>query len=181
MANDNDEPPGTETPPWLQPVEESVEENTDNGSGLAPRVLMAGIAVSVLILFGGLVWFLYDQGDAGGPPVLVRAPDGPAKIEPEDRGGMNVPHRDKLVFNRVSGDRTNVDEALRPAAEEPLARPEVPTLDVKMDADAAENAVVGAVSVPVPEAMSESGPEPISGGTTPVGTDSDAVPSLVTV
>ncbi len=169
MANDNDEPPGTETPPWLQPVEEPVEDTID-GLGLASRVLKAGIAVSVLILFGGLVWFLYDQGDTGGPPVLVRAPDGPVKIEPDDRGGMDVPHRDKLVFNRVSGDRTTADEALRPAAEEPLARPEVPSLDVELDAEITGDAVVGAIPATQAPAPDSTDNKPL-----PTGAPSDVV------
>lgn len=150
MANDNDEPPGNETPPWLQPIEETATEDEDTGS-FAPRALMAGIAVSVLVLFGALVWFLYDQADAGGAPVLVRAPEGPVKVEPADRGGMDVPHRDKLVFNRVSGDRAAGDETLRPAAEEPLERPEVPALDSNMDLAGAAEPVVGGVTEAVPQ------------------------------
>ncbi|GEQ98780.1 hypothetical protein JCM17844_24170 [Iodidimonas gelatinilytica] len=103
---------------------------------LFPRVLIAGISVAVVVLFAALIWMIYSQGEGGGEPILVEAPEGPTKIEPEDRGGMDVPHKDKLVFNRVSGERSDADEQLRPIAETPLERPDVPSLEARIEESA---------------------------------------------
>lgn len=146
MANDNDAPVEDDDQPiWLQPVE--APEETGKDRHLASRILIAGVASLVLLLFVALIWFLYSRGEDAGEPVHVRAPDTPVKVEPADRGGLEVPHQDKLVFNRVSGEPSPSTETLRESAEQPLARPEVPEISASLP-EAGEVAGAGPDAAP---------------------------------
>ena len=85
------------------------------------------IAWVTLSAFAGALWFAYEQGvrkglETGFP--VVRADDGPVKIRPDDPGGLEVPHQDKRIYERMAGDEAPVeDEArLRPEPERPVAR-----------------------------------------------------------
>src|SRR3546814_1595052 len=56
---------------------------------------------------------------------MIKAEDAPIKHRPEEPGGMDVPHQDKLVFNRLApGQVENQVERLLPPPEEPVAKPE---------------------------------------------------------
>lgn len=93
--------------------------------GTAPLVV-AILAVSAL---GGLVYYAYDQGIREGTEVAapLLAPEGPAKVKPEDPGGLAVPHRDKTVYDVVQGGASDTSqekvETLLPPPEEPMAPP----------------------------------------------------------
>lgn len=89
-----------------------------------------------LIVVGGLSawWFLGDRiEEAGSGDVpLIKADDGPAKVKPETPGGMDVPNKDKLVYNRMGpGDIQPKVERLLPPPEEPMEKP-VATEEVTM-------------------------------------------------
>lgn len=116
---------------WFRPVPDAPRPQAVRGGRAVPavRALIALLAVGGLALFGGLIWVLYARGEAAGVPVLVRAPDGPVKVRPADRGGMEVPYRDKLVFNRITGESAHEPVRLRPSADAPVLRPEVPRLE----------------------------------------------------
>jgi len=94
------------------------------------RVLATALALLVMGLFGGGLWFAYVQGarhtgggDAasGGVP-LIRADERPTKIKPEKPGGMEIPDRDKLIYNPI---RPTVEHLL-PPPEKPMPRPAPP-------------------------------------------------------
>lgn len=82
-------------------------------------------AVSVFIVFSGLIVYAYNKGkEAGGgdTPPIIKAGPAPYKLRPVRPGGMQVPNRDKEVYSRIEGapDRPVV-ERLLPPAETPLA------------------------------------------------------------
>lgn len=61
-----------------------------------------GIAAAVLLGFAGLLVFATLGGpsvDENVNPPLISAPDGSIKERPENPGGMDVPNRDKAVFD----------------------------------------------------------------------------------
>ena len=127
-ANENDRPREPEAtqgdgeqqvPVWLEAV---ADERAPGGS---PRRWLVAAGIGVVVLFAGLLWFVYDRtGERDDqPPVLVQAPEGPVKTEPEDRGGIDVPDQDKLVFERMAGEEAPADEALAAAPEEPIVPP----------------------------------------------------------
>jgi hypothetical protein len=88
------------------------------------------IALVVIGLFAGGLWFAYLQGarhasggSNGGEDVpLIRADARPTKIKPEIPGGMEVPDRDKLIYTQ----KRAAVEHLLPAPEKPMPRPSAP-------------------------------------------------------
>jgi cell division septation protein DedD/cbb3-type cytochrome oxidase subunit 3 len=94
------------------------------------RVLATVLALLIMGLFSGGLWFAYVQGkrhagdDAGSGGVpLIRADERPTKVKPERPGGMEIPDRDKLIYNPTHP----VVEHLLPPPEKPMARPAPPT------------------------------------------------------
>ena len=90
-----------------------------------------GFAVVGIVAFAGAVIVTYGGGGStvteGGVPLLT-ADATPTKLRPEQPGGMEVLHQDKLVYERLNerggGNRPTV-ERLLPPPEEPLPRPVV--------------------------------------------------------
>lgn len=161
MANNDDKP-------WL---EEVPAEDGDKGfvDQYRPQVIGAGIVV--LVAFLGLIVYVYQGGDediAPEPPVIA-APDGPVREKPEDPGGIEIPDRDKLVYNRVSGEEGEEAVNLEPGPELPgdipEAAPEVAPEETAEAAppESAEETLAEAVEETVPEA--QSAPEPVKAPT----------------
>ncbi|WP_417789086.1 SPOR domain-containing protein [Terasakiella pusilla] len=97
--------------------------SSDEGSGSKAVKLI--LAVSVIAALGGAAWYF-----VGGTPMdqdqvpIVRAEPSPMKEKPQDPGGMDVPNRDKTVYDRVSGENTEPKlERLLPRPEKPLDKP----------------------------------------------------------
>ncbi len=95
---------------------------------------LTGVVAGVtLVGFATATWYAYTVGmrtGSEGAAPLVRADGKPEKIRPADPGGMEVPHQDKSVFDRVkSEENKNKNEAARnieqllPPPEEPVQRP----------------------------------------------------------
>ena len=179
--------------PWLQTSGEEEEEELEEEHFLQGRALIIVGAGVVFVIFAALIWFLYAQGDDAPRDedvALIEAPEGPAKVEPEDRGGMEVPDQDKLVFDRVSGEETEVEENLLEGPEETMAVPESApeSLDQLVDAlvqeDAAvdagaEDEAVAAPPVETPAVATEPAPAPVATPTAaPVTADGTHVVQL---
>lgn len=112
-------PPPGPPPGWAPPAPRRAV-----GRRWGVPALVAWVTLSA---FAGALWFAYEQGvrkgmETGFP--VVRADGGPVKIRPDDPGGLEVPHQDKRIYERMAGDETPVeDEArLRPETEQPVAR-----------------------------------------------------------
>lgn len=108
------------------------------------RLLPVAVAIAVVLGFGGILWYVYSQGVRTGSeetaPVIQS--EGPAKIKPEDPGGLVVPHQDKEVYGVIDGSAENTDEKLEvllPPPEDPMQPP------VQQ-----ENVVVDSVAPPEP-------------------------------
>ncbi|QJE72837.1 SPOR domain-containing protein [Aerophototrophica crusticola] len=87
-------------------------------------ILLLGVGA-----FGGIIYYAYSQGMRAGTesvaPIL-RADPTPTKVKPEQPGGLDVPHQDKLVYDRLtSGGNPGQPEVERllPPPETPLERP----------------------------------------------------------
>ncbi len=99
---------------------------------LAKIFAVSAITIGVVAL-AGVVWFAYQQGIRSGAedaaPVIT-AREEPIKREPTERGGLNVPHQDKLVFGRLApGQIEEPVERLLPPPEEPAERPRAPVVE----------------------------------------------------
>jgi len=108
---------------------------------VSPRIKRAGsvlktVAFVVLAIGGGAAgWAFYGDrivslmGDADADVPIVRAELGPVKVRPASPGGMQVPDRDKLVYNRIQGSGNEGGaapsvERLLPPPETPMPKPE---------------------------------------------------------
>lgn len=114
------------------------------------RYLPITLALLVLLLFCGLLWYSYTWSVGEVPtaslPVIDPEP-GAEKVRPESPGGLEVPYQDKLVLNQIT---PNPGE---PQVERLLPPPEVPqALAVEPIAPAAD--------APAPAAPASSAPAP---------------------
>ncbi|HEX3412137.1 MAG TPA: SPOR domain-containing protein [Stellaceae bacterium] len=116
--------------------------DSDGGAELYPdprereaRPRFRGLVVSLVALvvigvFAGSLWFAYQQGlRHGGSSTgvadipMIRADERPTKVKPENPGGMEVPDRDKLIYTQK---RATVEHLL-PPPEKPMPRPTAPS------------------------------------------------------
>lgn len=99
----------------------------DDDGGTARGWIMLLVVLAVIAGLAGVVYFAYQQGREEGirtAPPIVRADDGPEKVAPQDPGGMEIPHQDKQIFERITGDGDTGGEGverLLPPPEEPVA------------------------------------------------------------
>ncbi|MBL1234765.1 MAG: SPOR domain-containing protein [Rhodobiaceae bacterium] len=103
---------------------------TDEGPRRRGPLLFLG-AIVVIAAFAGVVFLAYQQGmkqgAKSGPP-LIQADRTPFKMAPEDPGGQKFPHRDKRIYDKISGAEAldNGIERLLPRSEEPIDIARVP-------------------------------------------------------
>lgn len=106
------------------------DERPKVARGVLLRWGAPGVALVVVVAFGATVWSAYRSNDPTAPdfePPLVRADSRPAKSRPEDPGGWQAPHQDKLVFETLlPGPPAPGAERLLPGPEQPLPKPAAP-------------------------------------------------------
>lgn len=95
---------------------------------LGGRRRMAGVLTGVVsvAVIAGYIWAGRERAEpqAGAEPPLIQADDAPVRVPPESPGGLEIPHRDKLVLQRVPGAEEDPRrERLLPPPEEPLPPP----------------------------------------------------------
>lgn len=86
-------------------------------------IVAAVVAVGAIVAVG--LHFVGGRKGAGDGVPVIKAEDRPFKMRPDDRGGMQVPNQDKLVYERMeSGAETDGRvERLLPPPESPKAPP----------------------------------------------------------
>jgi hypothetical protein len=139
------------------------------------------LLVLLLMLIGGGAagWYYFGDTlfiDADQEIPLVRADGEPIKVRPESPGGMDIPDRDKLVYDRIPGaEEREPVERLLPPPETPLPVPTPPP--------ALETQAEGS-DVPPPATSPEAGaasatptPTPLAPTRRASGTDSPPAPS----
>jgi SPOR domain len=136
-------------PATLPPAGPAVDDHESDYRDPHPlkgrRSIWLGGAVMTIVGGALLLWL-----NAGNDPTplsktdipLVRAAETPAKVRPEDPGGMDVAHRDKLIYQRFEGNEAiPVVEKLLSAPEEPLPPPQSePEPESPSSVDAADEA-----------------------------------------
>lgn len=108
-----------------------------------PRIRIIFGLVTLLIVIGG-VWlaagFIWPEDN--GQIAILKADNTPYKVKPDQPGGMQIPHQDKLIFNTVSSEGKMVTvERILPGPEAPLnAQPPAPEIPVPVPAPTAPDA-----------------------------------------
>ena len=102
-------------------AEPDQRPNDEDKPDRPSRLLPVSIGLVVLAALGGVVWYAYSWfGDDGGDVPVIRAEAGSGKSRPENPGGLEVAHQDKLVLNNPTPDHET------PQVERLLPPPEVP-------------------------------------------------------
>jgi cell division septation protein DedD len=87
------------------------------------RGLAVVLAVGVMAMSAGALWIGYrltlNRSTGAGIP-LIQADIQPVKVKPDDPRGMEIPNRDRLVYNQKGAEPA---ERLLPPPEAPLPRP----------------------------------------------------------
>src|SRR5579863_6551458 len=108
------------------------EERSDEYPRPDRRLPMMVLTVLAMAVFAGGLWFAYVQGTRhpaataqgaggdGGIP-LIRADEHPAKVRPDQPGGMTIPDQNVSLYNEKAGGPPA--EKLLPAPEQPMPRP----------------------------------------------------------
>lgn len=79
------------------------------------RYISRFLILAVIVLFIAVIWYAYPkeketQADLAIP--VIRASSDPAKIQPDDPGGMDIPFQDSTLFDAMRQDGVN-DKATR--------------------------------------------------------------------
>ncbi|MGY8986676.1 MAG: SPOR domain-containing protein [Sphingomonadales bacterium] len=111
---------------WLDEVPSNNDEGVV-GNNKQRKLLISG-SLAVTVLFASLLFYIYDKNNGGielpeSEVLLVHAPEGAIKIEPKDRGGLNIPDQDRVVFDTVTGEDSQNGENVQRGPEQPLERP----------------------------------------------------------
>jgi hypothetical protein len=113
------------------------------------------VALVVIGVFAGGLWFAYQQGLKRGGVItgaadvpLIRADEHPTKVRPEKPGGMEVPDRDKLIYTQ----KRAAVEHLLPPPEKPMPRPTAPSAAAPSALPQPAPAAAGAAN-PAPQAQ----------------------------
>ena len=100
-----------------------------SGFSLKSRsAFMVGSALLGAIALGGALAFAYKQSGGGlgsEPPPLVQADNSPVKEAPDQPGGKEFPHKNKLIYDRLQNGDAPEAEKLVPRQEE-VAVPAMP-------------------------------------------------------
>jgi len=103
--------------PWLQEVEDE-----DAPGGISARKMLAGLLVVLVVaglVAGTFFWLGQREAAVTGAPELIRAPEGPYKVKPDDPGGLDVTGESQTTFETSAGQ--DVDSRLDIPGQPPAA------------------------------------------------------------
>jgi hypothetical protein len=151
------------------------------------RLLRIVVALAVMGVFAGGLWFAYKAGihhsgaaGDGADIPLIRADTRPIKVKPDNPGGMQIPDRDMLIYGQP---RPEIEHLL-PPPEQPMARPAPPPAPVAAPAPVAPPSRAvrsqGESAVAAPPSAAPAGFAPSSAPGAPVATAGAAPASLRT-
>ncbi len=109
--------------PWLEEVEDE-----DGPRGVSAGRMLGALLVVLLgaaIVAGAFFWLgRQDPAESGGAPELIRAPEGPYKVKPQNPGGLDVAGESETAFETSAGQDlySQLDTSRLPQA--PAAQPE---------------------------------------------------------
>ncbi|MBI3444505.1 MAG: SPOR domain-containing protein [Magnetospirillum sp.] len=114
----------------LDIIPERYDADADSHQARAGHRLRSWVTIGVAVVAVGAIvaaglHFIGGRRGAGLGVPVIKADDRPIKVRPDDRGGMQVPNQDKLVYERMdsAGDGEAKVERLLPQPEMAKAPP----------------------------------------------------------
>jgi hypothetical protein len=123
------------------------------------------VFVALMIGGGAVGWYLlgdrFKSAETGGDVPIVRADINPAKVRPSDPGGMEVPNRDKTIYDQLTPGEPREDkvERLLPPPEEPKAPEPAPQVG---DSEPPPPPAAPDPNAPLPRSPRSLKPEPVA-------------------
>lgn len=77
----------SEALPWLEAVDDEDEPRGVSAGKMLMALVMVLVGVGIV---AGTLFYLGREQAGSGPPELIRAPEGPYKVRPDDPGGLDV-------------------------------------------------------------------------------------------
>jgi hypothetical protein len=114
------------------PARPALTSEAENAQLRRKRVLLCGgIAAAALLVLVAIALLRPGSEEVAGLPAdapLIKAEQRPIKVSPEAPGGLDVPNRDILVYERLQGTSAGKGprERLLPESEEPMTPPSPP-------------------------------------------------------
>ena len=128
-------------------------QDFEEKEGRRPVVLI-GALVGVAVLAGGLIFAYQMFAPEGNDQVpVVKLEDSPSKVAPNEPGGLDIPHQNKLIYDRIAGEETEVTEKVVSREEKVIE------LEPEKVETAAADAVEDAGAAVIPPAPDEAVPE----------------------
>ncbi len=142
----------------MDPSSEAYEykpvSSSESGQGKAAKMFIAVTAIAAIA--GGAWYFVGGMENTSDNVPVVRADTNPTKLKPSEPGGMEVPNRDKTVYERVSKENTEPKlERLLPRPEKPLEKPKAELALPELSEKISEKTGMPAITKDLPEAPSE--------------------------
>lgn len=116
--------------PWLEAVDDEDEPRGVSAGKMLMALAMVLVGVAIV---AGTLFYLGREQAGSGPAELIRAPEGPYKVKPEDPGGLDVSGDSGTAFATGAGqdndaqlDVTRMSEPPPPPAEGEAKAPPKP-------------------------------------------------------
>ena len=124
------------------------------------RVWIAGVALAAFGLFS---WYAYQQATRTGEQTvapLIAADEQPTRAKPEAPGGVDIPHQDKSVYERLGpAERPPKAETRHPPTGATMARRPSPPRAMISQSEKASGPPARGSAVPAASAVRASTPE----------------------
>jgi hypothetical protein len=107
--------------PWLAPVEDE-----DEPRGISARRMLAALVVVLLaaaIVAATFFWLGRRDTVVAGPPELIKAPPGPYKVKPPNRGGLDITGESQTAFETSAGEDKDSQLDLNKLPEAAVTKP----------------------------------------------------------
>jgi hypothetical protein len=109
--------------PWLEEVEDE-----DGPRGMSAGRMLGAlmvVLVAAAIVAGTFFWLgRQDPAEVAGAPELIRAPQGPYKVKPQDPGGLDVAGESETAFETSAGQDVDAQLDTSRMPQPPAAQPE---------------------------------------------------------
>jgi SPOR domain len=156
------------------------------------QILTVMVSIAAIASFGSVVWWAHNQdvkaGGRGLEPLVVQAPATPARVKPENAGGLVPPNQDKEVFNRLQpGTVPAQPEKLLPGSTNPkLPAGALPTPAAPKPPDTeVATKTPTPLQVPTPAAVSSTTPgptaPPVADAPKPAATPTESGPTIASL
>ncbi|CAA7623718.1 SPOR domain-containing protein [Magnetospirillum sp. UT-4] len=147
----------------LDIIPECYDADGDSRKARAGYRLRGYVTIAAAVLAVGLIvalglHFLGGRRDGSSGIPVIKADERPIKIRPDDRGGMQVPNQDKLVYERMDGESEAKVERLLPTPEQPAVP--LPAAAPPAPVGAARTEVLKPAPAPAPAPMPPKMAEP---------------------